>query len=308
MDLRMDLRRMRYFSMLAEELNFTKAAVRLHVAQSALSQQIKALERQLGAQLVERTSKGCVLTPVGRAVAEEARRVLGEVAEAERRIAAVVRGREGRLRVAYTRSARGGVCDALVTEFRNRYPRLDVALQTGWTSHNVTELLAGRLDAAFVRPPLDVPGLACRIIAEEELLLAVPAGHPLARSRARIGRHRIADEPVVLWPRENGPGMHALITGQLWPGRSPRIVREEPDDEQLLLAVAAGYGIAPIPEGRARVFRIPGICLRRLTAPVPTVTLGLAHDPRSAPPAVQLLLAMAPPLGPAGGSPEAGQP
>ncbi|MFJ9840460.1 LysR family transcriptional regulator [Kitasatospora sp. NPDC101155] len=292
----MDLHRMRYFSVLAEELNFTRAARRLRVAQPALSQQIKALERQLGVQLVERTSRGCTLTPIGGAVAEEARRILGEVAEADRRIKAVAEGRQGSLRVAYTRSARGGVSDTLMTEFRERYPRVDVALQTGWTAHNVGELLAGRLDAAFVRPPLDVPELACRVVAEEELLLAVPTSHPLAAGRARVSRHRIGDEPVVLWPRENGPGMHALITGQLWPDGPPRIVREEPDDEQLLLAVAAGYGIAPIPEGRARVFRIPGVCLRRLTRPVPTVTLGLAHNPRTASPAVQLLLAMAPQL------------
>ncbi|MFD8705290.1 LysR family transcriptional regulator [Kitasatospora sp. NPDC059648] len=292
----MDLRRMRYFSVLAEELNFTRAARRLRVAQPALSQQIQALERQLGVRLVERTSRGCTLTPIGGAVAEEARQLLRQVAEADRRITAVARGQQGRLRVAYTRSARGGVCDALMSEFRERYPRVGVALQTGWTAHNVRELLAGRLDAAFVRPPLDVPGLACRILAEEELLLAVPSGHPLAHGRGRVDRSRIGDEPVVLWPRDNGPGMHASITGQLWPDRPPRIVREEPDDEQLLLAVAAGHGIAPIPEGRARVFRIPGVSLRRLTRPVPTVTLGLAHAPRTASPAVQLLLAMAPQL------------
>ncbi|MFJ6771153.1 LysR family transcriptional regulator, partial [Kitasatospora sp. NPDC091257] len=91
-ELRMDLRRMRYFSVLAEELNFTRAAGRLRIAQPALSQQVKALERQLGVELVERTGKGCALTPVGRAVAEEARRVLREVAAAEERLAAVVQG------------------------------------------------------------------------------------------------------------------------------------------------------------------------------------------------------------------------
>jgi DNA-binding transcriptional LysR family regulator len=291
----MDLRRLRYFTVLAEVLNFTRAAERLHVAQPAVSQQIRTLERELGARLIDRGSKGCTLTPIGRAVAEEAGRLLRQVDETERRIEALIRGRQGHLRVAYTRSARGGVSDALVTAFRDRHPMVELSLQTGWTTHNVGELLAERLDAAFIRPPLDVPELACRIIAEEELLIAVPAGHPLARGRGRIARHRIRDEPVLLFPRENGPGMHALITTQLWPGGAPRIVREEPDDEQLLLAVAAGYGIAPIPEGRARTFRIPGIRLRRVSAPVPTVTLGLAHNPRTASPAVQLFLAMAVP-------------
>lgn len=285
---------MRYFTVLADELNFTRAARRLHIAQPALSQQVKALERQLGAQLVERSSTGCVLTAIGTVVAQEANRVLEQAAAAEERIAAAIAGRHGRLNLAYTRSARGGPTDALVSAFRERHPDVELRLQTGWTTHNVTELLAGRLDAAFVRPPLDVPELACLLLAEEELLLAVPADHPLAATRSRISRRRIAAEPVILWPRENGPGMHDLITGQLWPERGPRIVREEPDDEQLLLAVAAGHGIAPIPAGRAHALRIPGVRLRRLTPPIPTVGLGLAYDPRADLRAVRLLLAMVP--------------
>lgn len=289
---------MRYFAVLAEELHFTRAARRLHIAQPALSQQIKALERQIGARLIERGNAGCTLTPIGALVAEEANRVLEQVAAAEERITAAVDGRQGRLRLAYTRSARGGPADALVAAFRHRHPEVDLRAQTGWTAHNTVELLAGRLDAAFVRPPLDVPDLACHVIAEEELLLAVPADHPLARSHSRISRRRICAEPVILWPRENGPGMHDLITGQLWPGQGPRIVREEPDDEQLLLAVAAGHGIAPIPEGRARTLRVPGVRLRRLADPTPTVTLGLAYDPRADSRTVRLLLAMIAPDGP----------
>lgn len=98
---------------------------------------------------------------------------------------------------------------------------------------------------------------------------------------------------MILWPRENGPGMHDLIIRQLWPDHGPRIVREEPDDEQLLLAVAAGHGVAPIPEGRAHALRVPGIRLRRLTAPTPTVGLGLAYDPRVDARALQFLLSLA---------------
>ncbi|WP_329577133.1 LysR family transcriptional regulator [Kitasatospora sp. NBC_01250] len=289
----MDLRQMRYFTVLAEELNFTRAARRLHIAQPALSQQVKALERRLGARLIERGSTGCTLTAVGEVVAQEARGVLARATAAEERIAAAVAGRHGRLNLAYTRSARGGPADALVSAFRERHPEVELRLQTGWTAHNVTLLLAGQLDAAFVRPPLDAPELTCLPLGEEELLLAVPADHPLAATRSRISRRRIATEPVILWPRENGPGMHDLIIRQLWPDHGPRIVREEPDDEQLLLAVAAGHGVAPIPEGRAHALRVPGIRLRRLTAPTPTVGLGLAYDPRVDARALQFLLSLA---------------
>ncbi|WP_329233645.1 LysR family transcriptional regulator [Streptomyces canus] len=287
----MDLRRLRYFLVLAEELNFTRAAHRLHIAQPALSQQIKALERDIGAPLLERNSRGCRLTVVGEVVACEAGELLAHVAASQERIRAAVGGQRRQLRLALTRSARGGPVDALLAAFRARHPDVDLVVRTGWTSHNITELLAGRLDAAFVRPPLDGEGLECRQIAREELLVAVPAEHPLARER-RITRGQIAAEPVVLWPRENAPGMHDLISRQLWPDRGPRIVREEPDDEQLLLSVAAGVGIAPVPEGRARALRIPGVRLKHVTAPMPTVDLALAHRPAGTAPALQGLLGL----------------
>ncbi|WP_328979962.1 LysR family transcriptional regulator [Streptomyces canus] len=287
----MDLRRLRYFLVLAEELNFTRAAHRLHIAQPALSQQIKALERDIGAPLLERNSRGCRLTAVGEVVAREAGELLAHVAASQERIRAAVGGQRRQLRLALTRSARGGPVDALLAAFRARHPDVDLVVRTGWTSHNITELLAGRLDAAFVRPPLGGEGLECRQIAREELLVAVPAEHPLARER-RITRGQIVAEPVVLWPRENAPGMHDLISRQLWPDRGPRIVREEPDDEQLLLSVAAGVGIAPVPEGRARALRIPGVRLKHVTAPMPTVDLALAHRPAGTAPALQGLLGL----------------
>ncbi|MEU9283793.1 LysR substrate-binding domain-containing protein [Streptomyces sp. NPDC048275] len=290
----MDLRRMRYFVVLAEELNFTRAAHRLHIAQPALSQQIKALERDIGAPLIERNNRGCTLTAVGDVVAREAGELLAHAAASQERIRAAVAGRQGELRLALTRSARGGPVDALIAEFRRHNPGVDLAVQTGWTAHNVTELLAGRLDAAFVRPPLDTAGMECRHIAREELLLAVPADHPLARER-RITRRRIATEPVILWPRENGPGMRDRIVQQLWPDGGPSIVREEPDDEQLLLSVASGAGIAPVPEGRARALRMPGVRLKHMTAPKPTVDLALAYQPtRVTPPLQRLLTLIAP--------------
>ncbi|RPF30498.1 LysR family transcriptional regulator [Streptomyces sp. TLI_185] len=287
----MDLRRLRYFLVLAEELNFTRAAHRLHIAQPALSQQIKALERGIGAPLLERGSRGCRLTAVGEVVAREAGELLAHADASQERIRAAVSGRQGKLRLALTRSARGGPVDALIAAFRTHHPEVDLVVRTGWTAHNITELLAGRLDAAFVRPPLDNAGLECRHIAREELLLAVPAGHPLARER-RITRGHIAAEPVILWPRENAPGMHDLITRQLWPAHGPRIVREEPDDEQLLLSVAAGAGIAPVPEGRARALRIPGVRLKHVTAPMPTVDLALVHPSADATPALHGLLSL----------------
>lgn len=287
----MDMRRLRYFAVLAEELHFTRAAARLRIAQPALSQQIRALEREVGTELIERSGRGCALTPVGRVVAEEAGALLGQVTAAEERIRAAVQGQGGRLRLAYTRSARGGRVDALIARFRERHPQVEVVAETGWTALNVAGLLAGRLDAAFVRPPLDEPGLACRLVDTEELLLALPADHPLA-GRRRVPRDLVAGLPAVMWPRENGPGMYDRTIAQVWPDGGFNLARHEPDDEQLLRAVAGGPVVAAVPAGRARALRLPGVRLRRFTAPTPTVDVGLAYPRRGATGLVRWLLAL----------------
>jgi DNA-binding transcriptional LysR family regulator len=291
----LDLRRLRYFAVLAEELHFTRAAARLHIAQPALSQQIRTLEREIGARLVDRGPGTCSLTPVGEIVAAEAAPLLAEVRAARERIDAAARGQGGCIRLAYTRSARGGRVDALVARFRAQNPLVEVRPETGWHAPNVAGLLAGRYDAAFVRPPLDEPGISWRLVDTEELRLALPAGHRLAGLR-RVSREAIAGEPAVMWPRENGPGMFDRVVAQVWPS-GINLVRYEPDDEQLLRAVAAGGVVAAVPEGRAGALRMRGVLLRRLTPPAPTVDIGLAWNDRTATPVVRRLVATLDELG-----------
>jgi DNA-binding transcriptional LysR family regulator len=289
----MDLDRLRSFCALAEELHFTRAAARLHLTQPALSQHVRALERQLGTDLVIRNARGCTLTEVGERVAAEASRLLAEVDAAEARILAAVHGRDGRLRLAYTRSARGGRVDALVARFRAAHPQVDVVPETGWTAPNVAGLLSGRFDAAFIRPPVDEPTLTVHHLDSEELLLAIPARHPLT-ARRRIARTDVAGLPAVMWPRENGPGMFDRTIAQVWPAGGFHLVRHEPDDEQLLRAVAQGSVVAAVPAGRARALKVPGVRLRRFTAPVPTLDIALAYPSDTTNPAVRLLIALLP--------------
>ncbi|RRO14703.1 LysR family transcriptional regulator [Saccharopolyspora rhizosphaerae] len=278
----MEVRRLRYLVRLAEHRSFTRAAASLHIAQPALSQQIRLLERELGAELVERRPTGVTLTAVGEVAVTEAQQVLDRIDRAERAIRNAATGQAGRLRVAYTRSAPGGVAAELVDRFRRHHPDVDLALTTGWTARNLHELRTGSLDAAFVRTPLELHDLRCVPLTTEELLLAVPSGHALGPVRT-VRRDQIEGEPVVLWPRENAPGMYDRIVHQLWPGSSPRVVREEPDDEQLLRAVAGGAGIAPVPGPRARSLRTRGVRLKHLAAPRPTVDLALAYHPDTTP-------------------------
>jgi DNA-binding transcriptional LysR family regulator len=271
-----DLRRWHYFAVLAEEMHFTRAAARLFVSQPSLSQQIRAFEAELGVALLDRSGPRFALTEAGRVAAAEARELLSHLDRARGVIVAAGRGDAGRLRIAYTRSAPGPLAGDLVAAYRAAFPEVELALETGWTSLNLARLAAGEIDVGFVRPPVVSPGIEVAVVGSEEVLLAVPSGHALARRRGRVRRAWIAAEPVVFWPRENGPGQYDAISAQVWPGGLPRIVREEPEDEQLMRAVAEGAGIAAVPEHRARGLKRRGVVLRRLEEPVPVIDLGLA--------------------------------
>lgn len=272
----MDLRRWHYFAVLAEEMHFTRAAARLFVSQPSLSQQIRAFEAELGVALLDRSGPRFALTEAGRVAAAEARELLSRLDRARGVIVAAGRGDAGRLRIAYTRSAPGPLAGDLVAAYRAAFPEVELALETGWTSLNLARLAAGEIDVGFVRPPVVAPGIEVAVVGSEEVLIAVPSGHALARRRGRLRREWIAAEPVVFWPRSNGPGQYDAISAQVWPGGVPPIVREEPEDEQLMRAVAEGAGIAAVPEHRARGLKRRGVVLRRLTDPVPVIDLGLA--------------------------------
>lgn len=130
-------------------------------------------------------------------------------------------------------------------------------------------------------------------MGSEEVLIALPSAHALARRRGRLRRAWIAAEPVVFWPRSNGPGQYDAISAQVWPGGVPRIVREEPEDEQLVRAVAEGAGIAAVPEHRARALRRRGVVLRRLEEPAPVIDLGLAWRSGAVAPVVRAFVDLA---------------
>jgi DNA-binding transcriptional LysR family regulator len=288
-----DLRRWHYFAVLAEEMHFTRAAARLFVSQPSLSQQIRAFEAELGVALLDRSGPRFALTEAGRVAAAEARDLLDRLDRARGVITAAGRADTGRLRIAYTRSAPGPLAGDLVAAYRARHPDVELALETGWTSLNLTRLAAGEIDLGFVRPPVSDAGFEVAVVGSEEVLIALPSEHALARRRGRLRRAWIASEPVVFWPRDNGPGQYDAISGQVWPGGVPTIVREEPEDEQLMRAVAQGAGIAAVPEHRARGLRRRGVVLRRLEDPVPRIDLGLAWRAGPVPPVVRAFVDLA---------------
>lgn len=286
------LRRWYYFIVLAKEMSFTRAAEKLYISQPSLSQQIRVLERELGVTLLDRDGPRFQLTSAGRVAATEAADLLDHVNRAHQRVHAAARGATGRLRLAHTRSAPGPRASDLVTTYRRRYPGIVIESEMAWTRRNIARLEADDIDLAFVRPPIDSALVETEIVDVEEVLIALPDNHPLV-ALERLDRHQIANELVVFWPRASRSGWYDDIRNQIWPHHGPKIVWEEPDDEQLMHAVAAGAGITAIPEHRARVLAVPGLTLRHLTDPVPRTSLALAYRRCGHNPLVQNFLELA---------------
>ncbi|HUO69432.1 MAG TPA: LysR family transcriptional regulator [Solirubrobacteraceae bacterium] len=272
----MELRQLRSFVAVAEELHFRRAADRLHLAQPSVSQQIRTLEAELGVTLFERNRRGASLTPAGAALLTEARELLGRAERAAAIVRATGTGERGRLRMSLTRSLTGGIAGAIVAAYRQRYPGVDLQLGLGNTMLNVEQLLAGEIDVGFVRPPLEEPALEELLLGREPMVCVLPAGHRLTK-RTTVRPRDIEGEPLVWWPEEHGPGAWREVRREVcgdppW----PPLARTEPEEERIVSAVAEGAGISFIMLERSRSLRIPGAVYRRFASPEPTMGIALA--------------------------------
>jgi DNA-binding transcriptional LysR family regulator len=275
----MELRHLRYFVAVASELHFGRAAARLFISQPALSQQIRSLEGELGLKLLERNRRGVRLTPEGEAFLAEARAVVQQADRAAAVARALAEGATGRLRMSYVITMSGGLPELIVSEYRRRYPGVEITAESGSTAQNVERLNRGDLDVAFVHPPFENGAdLTWVEIATEPLVVALPSRHPLSRRR-RIRREDLASVPLVYFPRQYSPGVYDSGLSQVYGAETPDIVRTEPTGERVLVAVSEGAGISLVVEEQAATLRYPGVTFRRFAAPEPTVALGVAFHP-----------------------------
>ena len=272
----MELRQLRSFVAVAEELHFRRAADRLHLAQPSVSQQIRLLESQLGVRLFERNRRGAALTSAGEALLVEAREILSRVAHAAAIARATGTGERGRLRMSLTRSLTGGVAGEIVAAYRARYPDVELVLSLGTTMLHVEQLHTGEIDVGFVRPPVDDPGLEELRLGREPMVCVLPKGHRLTR-RTTVRPTDLRGEPLVWWPEEHGPGAWREVRREVcgappW----PPLARAEPEEERIVSAVAEGAGISFIMLERSRSLRIPGAVYRRFAPPEPTMGIAIA--------------------------------
>ncbi|MQY08838.1 LysR family transcriptional regulator [Actinomadura macrotermitis] len=273
----MELRHLRYFVAVAEELHYGRAAQRLHVAQPGLSQQIKAFERELGVELFARNRRGVALTAAGAALLPAATDVLARADAAVELARRHGTGEAGRLTISLTRSAPRRVVTELVDPFRAAHPAVEVRVTSGFTAQDEQRLRDRSIDAAFLRM-LDDPrdDLADRTVGTEAIVAAVPSADPLARKR-RLRRADVTGRPLVWWPREHGPRMWDRMLDEVFgEGVRPEPAHWEPEEEHMLHAVAQGHGVTFITEGKAAALHVPGVAVRRFAEPVPTVPITLA--------------------------------
>jgi DNA-binding transcriptional LysR family regulator len=273
----MELRHFRYFLAVAEELNFTRAAARVGIGQPPLSQQIRSLEEELGAPLFNRLPHGVELTAVGRAFVPEVRAALEQAARAARTARRAGRGETGRLRVGFTGSAafRPEV-PAAIRDFRRAFPEVELFLEEAPTTPLLNWLLAGEVDAAFVRSsPAEFPRVKMMDLGDEAMLVVLPAAHRLARAKT-VQVATLAGEPLILFPRDAGPGLYDQIADACRrAGFEPTLGPVAPQLTSVANFVAAGVGVSIVPESLAQV-RVPGVRYRPLSGHSPAARLALA--------------------------------
>lgn len=271
----MDLRKLEYFLVLARIEHFGRAAERLHMTQPGLSQQIKALEHELGVRLVDRSTKPISLTPAGEVLREQGELVLAQTGLCVERVRLADKKISGLLRVAYTRSGADLNMYKIVDRFRHLYPDVEVSLISAWTSRNLQMLDAGEIDIAFARSVVEGPTIDAMVVAIEELVVAVPEGHPLADDEL-VTIAQVREHPLVHWPREQGPDYYDEIKRQIWGDADQLVVIEQPEAEHMLRQVANGVGIAVLDEHRAEKLCPPHVRVKHFHDPAPTTTLVVA--------------------------------
>ena len=280
----MELRHLRYFIAVAEELHFGRAAQRLRITQPPLSFQIQSLERELGVQLFVR-GRGVQMTEAGRALLAKAREAIEAVDVAARAAQQAGVAVNGSLRVGYPATGVFTLPPLALRTFQERFPDVAVETVVATTGAHLEALRTEQLDVAFVRlGVLEPEVMRFRALQPEPLLLAVPEEHALAQLPA-VPVECLAGQPIILFPNELEPLLHRYLVTDLL-GRSrvvPSVVLEATTLESTCSAVAAGLGVAVVGEPASRVFAFPGVVYRPFAPPPPVSQLGVAwrHDATS---------------------------
>ncbi|MBY3037466.1 LysR family transcriptional regulator [Rhizobium laguerreae] len=273
----MELRHLRYFLAVAEEGNFTRAAGKLGIGQPPLSQQIRDLEREVGAALFHRVPHGAELTAAGAAFLGEAKASLAAAEKAKLAAQSANRGETGRLSLGFTASAAfNPVVSTTIRRFRARWPEVQLSLTEMNTLALMQKLERGELDATFMRPSLDDPaGIRLRRLPDEPMVIALPASHLLAR-RSKLPLAALADEPFILFPRLVGLSLYDdVVLACRRAGFELTVAQEAPQISSVVNLVAADLGVSIVPASISQI-KLEGVAYRPIEGPPAVARLALA--------------------------------
>jgi len=280
----MELRHLRYFVAVAEELHFTRAAERLGIKQPPLSLQIRQLEREIGTSLLRRETRGVKLTETGALLLDEARRILDQVERTKTGVQSRARGETGHIHLGFAGATYvHRLVPGIIRAYRERYPGVVLSPEQSNTARLIAALQSGEIDVAFVRPPvIDGEGLALDPLIDEPMMIVLPEWHPHAGDRS-MSLAALAPETLILFPRTIGPGLHdAIIASCQRAGFSPKLGQEAPQISTTVHMVAAGFGVSIVPQSIARI-RLEGVVYIRIEGEAPRAPISLAYrrDDRS---------------------------
>ena len=273
----MELRHLRYFRAVANELNFTRAASRLRVAQSAVSSQIQDLENELGVVLLERSRRRVTLTAAGEAFVEASERILRSVEDASRQARRIGHGEYGTLAVGFIGSQSHEWMPRVLKRFRAKYPEVEVTLTEIHPSQQLEALLARTLDVGLVGPIAGKtpPGLRLECFSEEWPFVGMPNDHRFARLQ-KVALAQLKDESFILTSEKNSPSYRSMISRMCErAGFVPRVVQEVDRARTGVQYVAAGFGISIFAEHISRL-PAPGVRFVPLSGPVQKMRYGIA--------------------------------
>ena len=274
-----DLRQWRYFVTVADERHFGRAAERLSMTQPPLSQAIRALEEALGVALFVRTKRSVALTAVGAALLPDVRRLLASADALPPLARRLARGEAGSLSLAFVSTADYGLLPSLLRAFGARYPQVRLQLAEATSDVQIDELVAGRIDAGLVIPPVPprhAAGLSYLPVVREPLVVAMPAAAaPDGPEDEPVHLADLAALPLVIFPRRLAPGFYDIITGCYGAaGETPHIGQEAIQMQTIVSLVSAGMGVALVPQS-LRNLRRTGVVYRPLVGDAPVVETGL---------------------------------
>jgi DNA-binding transcriptional LysR family regulator len=270
-----ELRHMRYFLAVAEELHFGRAAEKLRIAQPPLSQQIQRLEGELGVKLFERTKRRVELTAAGKSFLKEARQTLEQAEQAVRAAQRASRGEIGELAVGFVGSATYHILPLVLRSFRSRFPNVEISLHEDSPAEQVRQLRMGGIHVGFFRSQFEDEALVSEVVLQEPMVVALPEAHELS-GQPRVSLNRLAGEPFILFPRKIGPGFHDLIVSLCQrAGFSPRVAQEANDMQTIVSLVAAGLGVALVPAS-CQNFRRVGVVYKAIRDEGAKATMAVA--------------------------------